>query len=79
MKLSTLNYIHDLLKEDVKAKTNARSLLFDAAVKAEKEYLDSQTEENKTRWDTVENQYRQMAELLWKAEEVLADFEHKEW
>lgn len=79
MKLSTLNYIHELLKEDVKIKQNARSLLFDAAVKAENEYLNDSSEENKRRWDEAEERYRSMVDVLWKAEEALEDFENKEW
>ena len=79
MKLSTLNYIHELLKEDVKIKQNARSLLFDAAVKAQNEYLNDSSEENNRRWDEAEERYRSMMDVLWKAEEALADFEHKEW
>ena len=71
MKLTTLNYIHELLVHNEKATLEAKRLVYDARRKAKEEeadnyeYLCECCSKSKESWD--------------KAYEVLKDFEEHEW
>lgn len=71
MKLSTLNYIHEVLVEEEKATRGAKKLLYDARNKAEDEGADNYK-------DLCEAYDR--AKVSWnKAYDALEDFESQVW
>lgn len=71
MKLSTLNYIHEVLVEKEKATRSAKKLVYDARNKAEDEGADN--------YKGLCEAYERARDSLDKAYDALKDFEDQEW
>ena len=71
MKLTTLNYIHELLVENVKSKDNAKHLLSNSYRKAFNENADNTEDLHKIYMKSI-NSYEEACE-------VLRNFEEHEW
>ena len=71
MKLSTLNYIHELLTENVASETKAFEIVRDAFHTAE--------EDEASNLEELREMYGKVRKSKWDAIEALNDFESKEW
>ena len=71
MKITTLEYIHELLQHDVQVREKAMRLARDNRNKAE--------DEESNNLDTFEELYQKCWDSLKKSKNALQDFEGQEW